>query len=755
METRSQNAKVRVINKTIEGSPFVLDSFVSDFTTAKDIDTPAGSFSITLVPRTSPDNPISKVHTIPFWLKTIKKNDLISIGIDKEGSIMFGRIDAISRTTSNSPTGYAKAVRIVGRDWTSLLLDDDIVYAPELALSKKAVEVLGEQRATFLGILRGFTEGENGNIFYNRKVLEAIVWVMLNMPSIHLNVIYADYNTEGVPSGFKTDKIGKLFEFQLQQYVPDTLFDPNLTQYSGKVWNYIMQCIDPLFYEAYFDSVILNDSYKPTIIIRPKPWSKSTEPNMEILTTDLRGFDFTQQTKGVSVPTLARFETEYSFWDERGADYVIEGKDVYDEDDITHTADIINFVTMHPTRDVLANTPLARYGYLYPLMDTYSVKKWGIRKFTGNTNLFQKEDGKEITVEDQRAKDLELKEGLNYILYGISINYQKRRDILYYWNRLNEHYLSGHKTVRGNEHYRLGMKYFFPDTTDFEGRHGVEYYCKSIQHNYKKHATTVSFLSTLGLIRGINKESELEYVAAIQEEDSLIRIDGSAIDSGKIQSSGKSNSESEDEVQSFKRNDVQSLSDGSIDGDGSYPISKAAKDEFLSAYSKHQALYFRFELDDKKVPEKKIPVSSSEVLEHVSYTGRKYGINPNILMALFKRESAWVPSGPRSISSAKAVGLGQHMGGNDRHGMFGSSHMAGWKKQPLNNDIRYDCLRNIEATGIHLTKDKGWGKSKRSKIVALNRYWGEKANPESSKAYYMNYLKPAITKYLPKTELYS
>ena len=617
---RAISSKIRILNKTVEGKPYNFDNYVSAFSTMEDIDVPAGTFEVTIYPIGKDGMKVNAGKVMAFWMKTLEKNDIISIGAETEGTFI-GRIDAIRQSKKRSPKRFSRSITIVGRDFAGLLIDDDIVYAPELAQNETLVEALGNQRAEFLGLHKGMHE--MGNVFYANSCVEVIMWVMRNMPSISLNVLVADYDENGHKNeGSKYDKIGKYFEFDLKQYKKDRVFDPNLTIFSGKVWQYLEQAIDKMFYELMVDTQYDDKGeLKPTLILRPKPFDRSPDCAIKDIIAEeddpkengtavmetkfpddfVVSAEIESSQKGWFAPLKkeAYDNTVSLYWDNEKIEAkitmgkegvkdkkIIENKfktritnesyhtvyedEVYEESPTTSILDIVNFITMHPTKDLMNNSVLMKYGYLFPLIDLDSIKRYGMRKLEGWTNLWkdtEDPDNKKKkrleeelgTLDEAKLKELDLRKptSKDYIVSAVGINYRARRDQLFNWYRFNPVYVTDNKVVRGRDKYRKGDKIYFPDEISEEGYKGMFYYIKRVNQRVVIRENSTEHLTVLGLVRGGNEDYLYQYYLAKGGNDNVFRINAAWKEGGE--GAGNKNKEVEEKTE---------LEFGNLTGDG-------------------------------------------------------------------------------------------------------------------------------------------------------------------------------------------
>jgi hypothetical protein len=743
----SNKPKVEILNKTIDGHPFDISNYVRRMTDRDDLDS-ASCFEIELVatPIDESSPRFTAGNILAFFMKTIKKNDIISMGVHKAGGWNVSKIDTVTRSKMVSASGFERRIVITGRNFQSLLIDDDIVFSPNLATDKRTIKLLGKQRAEFLGMLRGLGE-EGVNQFIDRPILEVILWIMVNMPSISLNTIYADYSAEGQILNSKTDKIGKYFIFDLKQYKGDLVFEPNLAMYSGKVYNYLMQAVDRMFYEVFVDTKPDEKGVpRPCLFVRPKPWDVLADfPNepIEILAPQLSDFTYTgvkddpaitpttnpEDLAQIQIRMREDLKTNLWLWDQQGPEQVVietkkttrsdynlyttmlstpesykdfhvitDDMGIYDDSIMSSTMDIINFITMTPTKDLLANTALAQYGYLFPLISCDSVKRFGIRAFQGETNLFQREDL--IPPGDPRNNEI-IKPGDDYLVYGVGIGYARRRDQLWNWYKYNEIMVSSSKRIMGDDDYRKGDKFYFPDELTEEGDKGVFYYCKGLTRECIQTQGGSIYQVSLNLVRGQNTAFKKRYDKARNEADTTIRINLGAI--------RESAGEKEEEKNNTPYvNLVQGMVDVITNG---FNRNKSNYQYFMDLYANNKELSFKMD--------------AKSLAQLISDQAKKYAVDANMMVSLINHESAF---NPKAISRSGCSGLGQFSKPTAGDVLLWNQYQmtAGQEDHANYNDIRFHPDLSVRSIAYALKHLKNWGSSLESKVIAICSYGNNK-----------------------------
>lgn len=754
--------KIKVLNKTIETKPYRLDQYVIHCEGSHDLDVPADTFQISLLPSATEQTPsYTSLKLLSFWRKTIKKGDIISIGIEEEDSHLF-RIDTIQLTRKLIERNATEILTIAGRSLASLLIDDDITFAPELATDTRAMQLLGEARVNFFGLLRGYMTTQDGNEFVNQNPLAAILWIMLSMPSIHTDIAYIDYSKDGDINDSKLSeiedkdhqKIGRFFKFKLFSYANDKVYDHQLNQFSGKAWNYITQCLDPMFYEIFVDT-IKDEQRKPRpcLFINPKPYDRHTDLNFgkdKIINPSLGDFTITpipKEFRGLksfiyevslpdekinSLPGITLSWDAYSSYSSSlslNSKYLtrITNQEYHTVDPTedyggtigTTTTDIVNFITMHATKEVLWNTELARYGYMFPLIDTFSVLRFGVRKLEGKSNMLKIESTpKAITPEQQEEYNLKY----NGLVYPFTQSVQLR-ERLFSWYRFNPILYEGENTVLGHDYYRKGDKIFFPGHLSETGEIGMYYRIQAHRWSWSINENGCQYLSTLKLIRGENLKDIENYrkgtgyslydINKKDKKNPVIKID--VVMDYKNEAAGEKKESKETTLPKNETNIPEE--------DPTNPEKKRKVTIGDLTNASIAALETKFS-------------NHKEIKEKFRESASAYSIDVNVLVGLIGAESDFDPN---ASSTSHCLGLGQFSRATARR----MSNFKGGviKEGNPSNDIRRDAFKSIMAVG-ELLYTNGYG---RNAVFAIMSYGDNK------QLNFFDYVANHVDKYKPGT----
>jgi hypothetical protein len=275
------NKSIRVIqpNVKIRNKNIDLSKYVKVIETYKNLKQPAGTFFIELSTASSKDN-ITSYNVAENLYNNIDPMDIIEIGITEPG-LMVGLVDSPNKSKSISTTGFSRNLQVTGRDFAKLLIEDSIVYSPQILNNKNAAKILGEERLAFIGQL---TRGRNSQLFNNP--ICALLFILRNIPAVHVEVPFTDLSNGISKTEVTSGKLGQYFICDLKSFLGDRVSDTLMSQFSGKIWNYLMLCIDENFYELYVDTVTAEGASgkesRPCLFLRPKPYDRTTDNVIKI-----------------------------------------------------------------------------------------------------------------------------------------------------------------------------------------------------------------------------------------------------------------------------------------------------------------------------------------------------------------------------------------------------------------------------------------------------------------------------------------
>ena len=256
-----------------------ISEYISSIRIQNSVDVPVGRMDLVINPSATSSLPTSIIHNaiLNEAQKRLKLNSIISAKIDKNSKdhSFLGRIDNIyPRISSDGNSTRRELVVNCSMLLPKLLLKDDIINAPLLQELPAVKQVLGTDRLQFLGWSRGAKKEGGGNYFAG-KPKDAIKFILENCVATNTTVVAG--RTQGgnlIAKSFFDPKKSEIFKFSFLE--GETLFNPSLTTYSGSILQYIFECIDPDFYEIFFDTETGSDNLAYNVFtIRPKPFSFS------------------------------------------------------------------------------------------------------------------------------------------------------------------------------------------------------------------------------------------------------------------------------------------------------------------------------------------------------------------------------------------------------------------------------------------------------------------------------------------------
>jgi len=461
---------------------------------------PAGTFSITLRPVTDLNTVDSRPFTLAQLYRALPPQTVISIGFDQDGGIMSGLIDAVSESeTAYGPT-RGRALTITGRDFGKVLETDNIVKAsvavPDFERWDADIEAeLGEKTpfvSETVDLLPANREHDASFTFLDMSITDVIRYVVDAVPGMRIPILGTVFgrdplNVEGT--------IGKVLDTSrsVTSWDDERVFQQGPWSYQGNVFNYIAGLLDADFYEIWVDSLpVVGPLSRPQLVVRPKPFDE--EPYFIPVTED-PGIGW-ERMQNLAEVGGAHEVTRQAFRSGR-----------FERSD----AEAIAFY-LCLSRHQLASDELAmKDGLFYPLVDTWTLRRYGLRLMQSNLTLIQG-DRKFQTVRE----DPEYSNKVAAVLL-------EKRNRLFNWNRLNPFYEQATITVDGKDLYRIGDKVRLPWRADpTSGVLGMEYYCKAVSWSWQYGAPT-GYMTRLGLTRGHNSGT-IAAVRALVAAESSTRV---------------------------------------------------------------------------------------------------------------------------------------------------------------------------------------------------------------------------------------
>ena len=427
----------------------------------------------------------SNVKIVDYWQTVLKKYNILSIKMDKKDKKhkFLGFITHIyPRVSANNQNTSRELVINCGLLISTALINDNLVMASQLSniTDIKNDPVLGP-RAEFFKFTRGY--GKDGSPFVGKEPQVAVQYILEHMIATGTTVQQGSGSNVTLQSFFpgtkQTDIDGKpMFDFNFLDY--EQLYNPNLSTYTGTLLNYIYQCLDMAWYEAFFDTSTGTDGMPYNkFVIRSKPYSYKGVKSQY----DLR-------KKWVYMDDLAS--------------YTVNSDQRIFESLGTNILEYKNFWQVYYAMSLIAapNTTAATFGVNLPVINIEGVKKYGLRDLvTTSTILNIEEVRKEYNVKQADSTGITM----TYAAAQQSKLFESlldKREKMIQWTCFPNFY-SGQLTVIGGE-YDLDKAIFYEDqiyTDPDTGQKykGVAYLIDSITDSYR---IGQMYTTTLGLVRG-------------------------------------------------------------------------------------------------------------------------------------------------------------------------------------------------------------------------------------------------------------
>jgi len=462
---------------------FDASRYTYSISTYNDLDGVLATAKITFTSAIAPAG-LNIGHSQFFSLMKIKLavGSIITVKIDGRSSKpdFLGMIDHLYEGKTADSSSVGRTVNInCSLLLPKMLVKDSLPNSPVLSMDKTLGEVLGEERIKFFQYLRG---AQLKDFPFAGLPIDGIKYVLKQTPGTNIINSSLKNTVAGIIDNETKDSDGvPIFNFKMLK--TEWLFDPSLSVFFGTVYEYLRKFLDSYFYEMFFDTVVgeKGEVYN-SMTIRTKPYTYEH--------TDMKPESNWQYWEDVDT---IRFNSKYRTREELG----------------TNDFDIRNFIHTTYTQALIANpeSTIGVFGVMYPILNLESIQKYGLRELgvtSTNMNVRAMTDEKKKAIEDGKKVTL-TGEDINWLL--------EKRDKVFYWNICNEILESGRITALGNSEYRIGRKlfyedkeYYYPyddisngDGTSQQKFTGVEYYIKSVNHNWTYGA---EWLTNLGLTRG-------------------------------------------------------------------------------------------------------------------------------------------------------------------------------------------------------------------------------------------------------------
>lgn len=440
---------------------------------------PSGNFSITLLPRTSTDGAASAHFLAPAHAyQVIHPQTLVTMGVDVPGGIMMGLVDAVTERFELIDSQVVRTLTLTGRDLGKVLEQDHITRAPISAQTEPQFRddlkaELGEDFPIIDDTLELYsTEGGKVVTFVGESVTTLLQWILDRFPGMRIPALRDAFGHGGlegdaeVRTWLDTSRCVTTWDdervYKEARQVPE-----------GSIIAFIQSLLDPDFYELRMDFVPVQGSPipQPYLILRPRPFD---EPPYMAAVVERPGITW------ADVDTLVE-----------GLDnHRVEFGEVASASFSRSDAQAITFVQVQNANELGAGDEAVKQGLIYPIADTWGIKRHGLRAYSPRLSLVSGEP----TLQQLREQGAFEKAIVPTLI--------EKRNRLFNWYRWNPWHESCNLTVFGKDSYRVGERVYLPWRRDYlTDTEGMEYYCTSVTHRWTYGR---GYFCDLGLTRGHN-----------------------------------------------------------------------------------------------------------------------------------------------------------------------------------------------------------------------------------------------------------
>lgn len=488
--------------------PINISRFVITATTQRAIGQPVSSCTVTLVnaPGANPNGNSNLFLSAAEWISLIKKiirpQQVVSIqmfpedGIDEQGNETFveetfiGLIDIIHQNENYeggqpSISYQFSAAGLLGK----ILTKEAIVGSQVLAVlnNPELTQILGQKWSDFFRGVRGLTETGTNVFIGNPDPSTAIKFILRNAVRFRkFLAIKPDGSGQLVDFDAGTsneESIKQILDMKALKY--EYLFGPELSVYTGTIWNYILRTLDTRFYETYIDTTPFKKEGASTyqtrekLVIRPIPFS-------------YRFMEKVYEKDEID----RRLDEGWIYWEELQVTGEFNRSDVLSTDLSCSDSQHFNWFTMQYNNTMLAppGSGISVFGYSSPLINPQGIMEFGLREMNYETknpfNFKELQDSINKAKADDKPAQFS-KEGESVL----TLNLQSKKNRVMEWHSF-PYYEYGQVTVNGNRNIRIGTKirllqqeYCYTlknagGSIETYSGIGMEYYVTLVEHSY-------------------------------------------------------------------------------------------------------------------------------------------------------------------------------------------------------------------------------------------------------------------------------
>lgn len=492
-----------------------LSRFVQSISINKAIGRNIASCTIQLAPapgETTRDMILNNVMWKSLVMRLMRPYQLIWVKLNRLNSeyTFIGLIDIPKETINQNSAQPSQMLTISASSILGKTLITESIVGSQILASfvgeehnARIKEWFGQDGFDFMKFCRGLDK--DGNSVFLNTPDKAIQWILQNGIRQRKFLIYDDAGqahkvqiSELLDFRGNADKISSV-----QVLKNEFLFGPELSTYTGNLWNYLEQCIDSRFYEMFTEiySYKKEDGTTQTvdkIIIRPIPYSfKKIDKFRE---NERRGKNLTVNSD------------EWPYFDDLPISLVTSIRDIRQQNFSITDKEYFNYFTLEYNNSILApqGSGLSLFGYSPPIINGEGLMEFGLRelKLISRNPMNFGRDNKEYDEARRKKGEIGTFEPGAFDKAQESLITKREKGLEWYGFPYLE---NGQIIIPGDETIKLGTRlqiadkeYFYViDTVDglkpFSGR-GMEYYIQSIQHTW---SVGSEFQTNLGLIRGI------------------------------------------------------------------------------------------------------------------------------------------------------------------------------------------------------------------------------------------------------------
>ena len=476
--------------------------------------TPAGSFSLTLMPREHIGSGITHVERIGEYYRRFQPQSAVSLGIQRDGGITLGLVDSVTESFTLTGNRVSRSITLSGTDIAKILTRDQICRAAlnsegAIAFQNAIEKELGAANSiakNFVGLEGPPEKGGNGTArtFLLQDVDDVIRYIIGSLPSMKIPSLSAVFGPEApMEEVIRTDKCITTFSrARVSSDSPRT--------FQGTYFNFVSSILDEDLYEIWVDTIPMGSrtypggfgmkAPQPVLIVRPCPFDEDIK------------YARVEEDPGItweSLTTMVEKETAH----------IIGLKDVINASFTMTDAEALSYYLAFNNFELLGASGGTQVGMLFPLVDTWTLKRYGLQKYEAHLTLVG--DGEnQITNDEEWHPD-----SVTGVLAPSIIEARNR---LFNWYRGNPFYELATLTVYGRDDFRIGDPVVLPWRTPPFGvpandQDYMRYYTTGVTHQYSDPG---GYVCTLSLSRGHTRGMMAALQERIRQESSNLAPDG-------------------------------------------------------------------------------------------------------------------------------------------------------------------------------------------------------------------------------------